>query len=268
MSYIEIFGSLFDASIDGTNISTKDFYCYDIKKPLSGKQDIATINIPKKHGLIVTNKKFTTYGLILNGFIQAANYSTLKAAIEDLSAFLHSDIDREIILSNQDDRYWMGQYIDYDIISDKDDYTLIDLNFTCFDPLAYDNTATTDTQEDFDTNDDTYVVANSGHTYAYPVITITFNQPQTHIYVDNYTVSNSRFDISKAFIANDELEIDCKNGTVKLNGTADYTGFGSGGQGKANWLKLAVGNNSIYAGTDDADIDVDIQVQFNKPYLY
>ena len=63
MSIIEIFGTLFDASFDGTDLSTYDFYCYDIKKPLMPKQSQTTIDIPKTSRLIQSDKKFISNNL-------------------------------------------------------------------------------------------------------------------------------------------------------------------------------------------------------------
>jgi len=64
-----ISGSLFDASFDGTDLSDKLFYCYDIKKPLMPRQSQTTINIPKMPGLIQLSKKFVSNQLTLKGFM-------------------------------------------------------------------------------------------------------------------------------------------------------------------------------------------------------
>lgn len=273
MSYIEVFGTLKDASFKSENLSTYDYFIYDVKKPLQPKQKVTTIDIENNSGLIVSSKKFVSYELALNGFFETADYSTLKAALQDLSAFLYSNTEEQLIISDENDRYWLCQYLDYEIIGEKDNYTLVDLTFTCYDPFAYAITADTCQPDNspagvITVNNDTFVVANSGDYYAYPVVTITFNQAQTHVYIENNSVVGDRFDISQAFEASDELEIDFKNQTYKINGTVDETGIADGGEGKAARIKLATGNNEIQVGTDDETIDVSIEIEFNKAYLY
>lgn len=271
MSYIDLFGTLFDASFDGTNLSTKGFNCFDIKKPHIPKQKLSTIDIPKRNGNIISSKKFTQNKLVLYGYVKNDSYDDLTTALENLAAFLFSDTDKKLISSKQTDRYWYVQYLDYEIVDQKDDYATVTLNFDCIeDPFAYDTTATTDSQT-ITTSGTTYVLANAGHTYAYPVITITFNQAQTHIYVVNNTIVDNtanRFDISKAFSSGDVLVVDCKNGTVKLNGAANYVGFGDGGSGLAERIMLAVGSNELEVGSTDATINVDVDISFEKVYLY
>jgi len=270
MSYLEVFGTLFDASFDGTNLSDKDFYIYDIQKPHLPKQNTENIDIPKRHGIIVASKKFTQNELILYGYMKCSSYDDLTAKLGDLASFLYSDTDKKLILTTQDDRYYNVQYLNSDVIRQQDDYALVNLTFTCSDPFAYNITPTT-YSEDITTSGTTFVVNNSGHTYAFPKITVTFNQNQTHIYIANniiVDVVSNRFDISKAFDTGDELEIDCKNGTVKLNGTSSPAGFGEGGEEMAEFIMLAKGDNVIEVGSDDATLDITVDISFEKVYLY
>lgn len=268
MSYIDLFGTLFDASFDGTNLSTKGFNCFDIKKPHIPKQKLSTIDIPKRNGNIISSKKFTQNKLVLYGYVKNDSYDDLTTALGNLAAFLFSDTDKKLISSKQTDRYWYVQYLDYEIVDQKDDYATVTLNFDCIeDPFAYDTTATTDSQT-ITSSGTTYVVANAGHTYAFPEITFTFNQSQSHIYIANNAITDNRFNISKSFASSDVLVVDCKNGTIKLNGVSSPAGFGDGGSELAEWIMLAVGNNELEVGTDDATINVDVDLSFEKPYLY
>jgi len=50
MSYIEVFGTLFDVSVDGTNLSDYSYYTYDIQKPLNPRQKVSTLDIPNGWG--------------------------------------------------------------------------------------------------------------------------------------------------------------------------------------------------------------------------
>ncbi len=267
MSIIELYGSLFDAELNGTNLSSYNFYCYDIKKPLLPKQNQQTIDIPKRSGLIQATKKFESYEIVLNGYVESTSFSALTSALQTLAGALYSDDDVELILSNATDRYWNVQYLDSRVIEQRDTYALLDLIFTCNDPFGY--AVTADTKDiNITSLDTTFNVTNSGHYYARPIITITFNQVQSHIYMQNNGISSNRFDIARAFATNDELEIDCANETIKLNGSSSPVGFGSGGQSKAEFLLLATGLNELAVGSDDATLDVSINLNWRKVYLW
>ena len=220
MSKIEVFGTLFDASIDGTNLSSKDFYCYDVQKPLLPRQKKTSVDIPGRPGLIHVDKKFISDELILKGFVECDNYSDLKTKLKALSLFLFSEEDTPIILSNENDRYWNAQYNDYKIIGERDNYSLVDLIFDCDDPFAY-NLTPDDEDNTITTNHDLITITNNGDTYAFPVITLTFNQDQTNIYIENNNIPDNRIDITRDMTTIDTLEIDCKNRTVKFNDVLD-----------------------------------------------
>lgn len=259
--------TVLDFSIDDVDASTKYFTAYRIIKPLQPQVNQSIIDIPKMDGVIQSSRKFKQYPLTIKGILEGSSPDDLIANLEDLIDWLHSDIDKQLIFSNQSDRYWNTQYLDDPEVIRDGEIAYLDLNFTCNDPFAYDITPDSDDQNII-VNDDNYVIANSGHYYAFPVITITFNQAQNHIYVANNGIDNNRFDISKSFESGDELEIDCKNHTVKHNGSADYEGMGDGGLNLAAWILLAKGDNSISVGTDDPDIDIDINITFSKVYFY
>lgn len=266
MSYVEIFGTLKEVSFKGTYLSTKGFYTYDVQKPLSPQQTQELINIIGKNGVIQASKKFTGNEFVLLGYIKTTDFTTLKTAIRALAAFLYSASDEQLIVSDESDIYWNCQYLKSEVIGEKDDYTLVNLTFTCNDPFAYAVTPDTDSHPII--YSDSYVIANAGHEKAYPVITITFNQAQSHIYISNDTIEDNRFDITKAFASGDVLEVDCKNGTIKLNGVYSPVGFGDGGLSLAEWITLSVGNNTIYVGSDDESLNITVDITFNKVYLY
>ena len=261
-----ISGSLFDASFDGTDLSDKLFYCYDIKKPLIPQQSQTTIDIPKMPGLIQLSKKFVSNQLTLKGFMKCTDYDDLKSKLDELSVFLYSDEDQQLILSNANDRYWNCQYLEYDIIDEKDNYALIDLPFTCNDPFGYAITPDNDTQYNA-TKGHQWTIANNGQYWAYPVCTITFNQSQTHIYLRNTSVDGCRFDISKSFVNTDVLVINSKDMSIRLNDVNSPAGFGDGGDGKGAFILFKIGDNLMEIGTDDATLDVDVNINFRKIYL-
>jgi len=265
MSIIQVFGELFDVSFNEIDLSTKGFNCYNIAKPLSPQQTQELVNIPKRQGLIQATKKFINNSIVLYGFIKCDTYSELTTKLGELASFLYSDTDKKLVI--QSDRYWNCQYLDSYIVEQRDDYALVNLEFTCNDPFGY---ATIEDSKDFEitTNNDIKLIINSGHYYCLPTFTITFNQTQTHIYIQSNNVSGNRLDIAKSFANGDELEIDCKNKTIKLNGSNSPTGFGSGGNSKAEFIKLAKGYNEIQIGTDDDTIDVSVNLKYRKVYLY
>jgi len=257
-----------DTLID--DISLLDNYYFEthrIIKPLSPRQRQTIIDIEKMSGVIQVSKKFEQNILTIKGEILATGDDQLTERIENLSGFLYSDYDRQIKFSNQIDRYWLGQYLDNPDIVNKYNDTNVDLIFTCNDPFAYAITPDSDDQN-ITVKDDTYIIANSGHYYSYPVITITFNQVQTHIYMQNNNIVGNRFDIAKAFGIGDELELDSKNETIKLNGTSNPIGLGDGGQGKAEFIILAKDNNELAVGSDDESLDISINLNWRKVYFY
>lgn len=264
---ISVFGTLKDASFGGTDLSTKEFYCLDFIKGLMPPQSQSTFNVPEIPGLIQVSKKFDPYIIMAKGFLEGSNYSDLLDKLDGLASFLYNDNDQQLILSTKTDRYFMAQYLDYVEIEEKKDYSIFGLNFTCNDPFAYDTTPDTDLQSSVIVDDATFSISNGGHYYVWPVITITFNQAMSHIYIENTSITDNRFDVSKSFVATDELEIDCKNKTIKLNGAHSPAGFGDGGDELAEWILLAKGSNTMKVGTTDASIDVDVDMSWRKVYL-
>jgi predicted phage tail component-like protein len=264
---ILVYGTLEDFSFDGVDVSTKDFNCISFLKGVMPPQKIESYSPPKWPGHIFVDKKFEPRPIRIRGYIEADNHTVLLTAVEDLGEFLYSDIDKQLILGNQVDRYYNAQYIDHQYIELKRDYALLEIEFSCQDPFAYAVTPDTDNQT-ITVNDSDYVVNNGGSYYSFPVITVTFNQAQTHIYIRNNNITGNRLDISRTFGSGKELEIDCKNRIVEYDGSVSYLGFGDGGDDSAEWLKLARGNNQLFVGTDDGSIDIDVDLEWNKVYFY
>lgn len=265
-----ISGTIKNASFNGTDLSDYYFHTYDVIKGLMPHQKEVSIDIPKISGYTQLDKKYIPRPVTLKGYIEGTSFANLLTRIENLAAFLYSDSDQQLIISDQTDRYYNAQYLDYYEVKKKDTYALIDLIFTCNDPFAYDTTPDTDSQSNITVNDTTYNVTNSGNYYTYPTITITFNQVQSHIYVQNNTVTGNRFDISKSFVNTDELVVNCKTGVITLNDSDSPAGFGDGGSEYAKLIILGFGDNAvnqIQVGTDDETIDMDVDMSWEKVYL-
>lgn len=239
----------------------------DILKPIMPPQKVTNIDIPMQSGSVQSSKKFTQNEIVVKCLLKGTSYADLITKLKALAGYLYSDDDKVLSFDDETDRYYNAQHTDTVIGKRTYMYAFLDLVFTCNDPFAYDTTPTTDTQV-ITVLDTTYTLNNAGQYDAYPVITITFNAAQTHVYVENTSVTENRFDISNNFMVDDQLEIDCKNKTVKLNDVTDYTGVGDGGETLAEWLVLKAGDNVISVGSDDVTIDVDVEFIYSKTYLY
>ena len=257
-----------DFSWDGTNVSTKGFTVHNVYKDILAKPQRYLLNPPDKDGATEVEKRFPPRKIRVEGRLTGSSYANLTGTIiPAFSAFMYKDTDVQIIFSDETDRYFNTQLDNIKMRKQESLFRIMDLEFFCADPFSYDTTPTADTQSSVQVDDTTYNVTNDGHYYAYPVVTITFNQAQTHIYLQNNNISGNRFDVSKSFSNTDTLEVDCKNGTIKYNSAHSPAGFGDGGDASADWLMLATGVNELQVGTVDGSIDVDVALTFNKPYL-
>jgi predicted phage tail component-like protein len=247
--------------------TTMGLVIVDVQKPLMPTQKESLSDIPGRNGMFQMSKKFTTNKINVRCFLEGSSASDLVTKLQALSGYMYSDGDESLIFDDESDRYYNAQHIDTVLVKRTYRYCFIDLVFSCNDPFAYAVTETTDSQT-ITALATKYNVTNVGQYYTFPTFTITFNAVQTHIYVENTGISDNRFDIAKAFSASDVLVVDCKNGTIKLNGTNSPSGFGDGGSGIADWVMLSTGTNEIQVGSDDATINVTVAMAFNKVYLH
>lgn len=257
-----------NATWDGTSMATKGWTGHNVERDVLANQDRYSLNPPGKDGIIEVRKKFPARIIKYSGRLSGTSYANLTGTIiPAFSTFMYDDSDVQLIFADETDRYFNAQFQKMTATRMESLFRFYDIFFICSDPFSYDTTADTDAQAGIAVDDTTYTVNNGGHYYCYPTFTITFNQDMEHIYIENNNVTGNRFDISKSFSNADELEIDCKDGTIKLNSTHSPAGFGDGGDGLAEWILLAKGNNEIAVGTDDATIDVDVDMSWNKVYL-
>jgi len=256
-----------DASLNGINFSTKYFEIGRYFDDLLPSQKRALIDIPGVPGYTQIKKKFLPREITIKGVLRATSSSQLITRIEDFVEFLYSDNDVQLIFNDKSDRYYWVQFVEKVELQKRGVFVPMSLKFIANDPFGYAVTADDNNENNITTKDHTWTISNGGQYYAYPVITITFNQDQTHIYIENKSISGNRFDISKAFSNGDSLEIDSKNMTIKLNGSNSPAGFGDGGTGSADFILLKKDDNTLQIGTDDASIDVDVNVNFRKVYL-
>tara|TARA_Y100000310_G_scaffold345106_2_gene461840 strand:+ start:1014 stop:1799 length:786 start_codon:yes stop_codon:yes gene_type:complete len=257
-----------NATWDGTSMATKGWTGHNINKDVLGNQKRFTLDPPDRDGVIEVRKKFPARTIRYEGRLTGTSYNNLvQSIIPAFSTFMYNDSDVQLIFADETDRYFNAQVQEMRATRMESLFRFYDIYFICSDPFSYDTTPDTDSQAGITVDETSYSINNGGHYFVYPTITITFNQIQTHIYIQNNTVTNNRFDISKSFEAADVLVIDCKAGTIKLNGSHSPAGFGDGGSTLAEWIVFAVGGNQVEVGTDDPSIDVDVDLSWNKVYL-
>lgn len=258
-----------DFTLDAVSAyTTYSFETHRILKQLMPSQFEVTFDPPQRPGLDQSSKKFSKTVLPVIGGITGTSYSDLISKIAAFSGWVYGDTDKELIFNNQSTKYYNAQVIEPVLPILKSAVKAeLEVRFTLNDPFAYDTTPDTDSQTPTAVNDFTYNVTNSGHYYCYPTITIHFDQAQDHIYIQNNTIEDCRFDISQSFASGDDLIINFKTGVVTLNGTETYDGIGVGGSELAEMIRLATGVNQMAIGTDDATIDVDILLSWEKAYL-
>jgi predicted phage tail component-like protein len=256
-----------DFTFNGTSAASLGFTLTNIKKPILPPQKEITIDIPKYPGFISSSKKFTHNRIEVEGLLIGSGPTDLVTKLKAFAAFLYYDTDKQLIFDDESDRYYLAQHIDTVVTSRKYRFCELSLIFNCNDPFAYATSADTDNQE-ITVSGTQYAITNSGHYIAYPTILFFFNQVQSHIYIDNTSITDNRMDISKSFAMSDELLVDCKNLTIKLNNVNSPAGLGLGGSELAEFLMLDAGSNTIEVGTDDASLDVDVTISFNKAYFF
>lgn len=251
-------------SIDAVDL---DFVTTRIINPPLARQIETIISIPKMVGYTQLSKKFANREIKVEGLLKGTSSVDLIANIEAFSDFLFNEGDEKLIFNNQLTRYYNAQHIKTIELLREEYYAMLLLIFTCNDPLAYAVTGDEVDKTGITTKGYTWNVSNLGQYYAYPTITITFNQSQTHIYIQNNDIVGNRFDISKSFSNGNILVVNSKTMVITLGGVHSPAGFGDGGDGEAGLILLRVGNNEFEVGTDDGTLNVDVKVNFNKTYL-
>lgn len=114
----------------------------------------------------------------------------------------------------------------------------IELGFRATNPFWH-STSQDDSTQDVTATGQTKVYANSGKASVYPVITWTAKGAQTVVKIKNQTDGNKEFTYTGSLGIDDVLEVDCADGTVKVNGTSQIGNF------SGPFWKLLSGNNTI-----------------------
>jgi len=255
-----------DFSYDNSNASSVNFELARYFDQLFPKQDSLSISVPMMPGELELLSKFLPREIPASGVLYKGS-GTLQAAIDNFSSFLCKDTAKELIFNDKTDRFYLAKHIDTVELQRRGAFVPLQLKFICKNPLGYAVTPTTVTKSGVVTDNYTWTIVNAGQYYAWPVITITFHQAQSHIYIKNTSITNCRFDVSKSFLNNDVLVVDSWYMTINLNGSYSPAGFGDGGDSYAGMILIQKGNNTFQVGTDDASINVDVSVTYRKTYL-
>ncbi len=256
-----------DFTFDGVLASTKGFTTHNTDKDPLERMDRTFMDMPGYPGAIELTKKFPKRIVGCDGRLVGSSYNNLTATIVPaFSAYLYTNSDVRLKFSDESDRFYTAHFHRFKRIIKYSQFRLMDLEFECSWPFAENVTADDNTQSGA-TKGFTWTETNNGHIWAYPTITITFNQSQSHIYIANNDVSGNRFDIKKSFVNTDVLVINSKTLVVGLNGSVSPAGIGDGGNEGAEYPILDTGGNQLEVGTDDGTLDVDVRVVYRKTYL-
>jgi len=256
-----------DASFYAVNFSDVHFEIGRYFDDLIPRQKVTKLDISGVHGYTQLKKKFLPRDIIILGLLQANTKAQLITRIDSFKPFLYHSDPVQLIFNDKSDRYYLAEFQDKQELQKRGQFVPMKLKFTADDPFGYAVTADDDTQSGIVVKDTTWEITNSGHIEAWPVITITMNQDQEHLYIQNNSLSGNRFDITKSMANGKVLEIDSKDMTINYDGSYSPAGFGDGGEGSAKFILLNTGINELQVGTDDADIDIDVNVNFRKVYL-
>lgn len=193
-----------------------------------------------QHGAIITaDKKLKSRPLRIWGTLSSSTRPIFRISLEDMRKACYQD-DPTL----HADEYWPDKYLILDSVADFETTYLVSLRaadinilFRVTDPFWYANSETIRAWSITNANL-TRTVSNGGSVEAYPVITYKAGGAQTRLRVRN-NVNSEEFFYTRVMALNDEVEFDCVEGTVKLNGTDDIVNF------TGPFLELFSGNNDI-----------------------
>lgn len=261
-----------DFSLNALNASTYYFETGRYFDLLLPEQKQYAIEVPKIPGFNQLSKSFQGREITVTGIMKATDKATLLTRLQAFKGFLYYSVDKQLIFNDTPTKYYNAQYLEKYPVEKRRDFAPLKLVFVCNDPFGYAVTANTDTKSNVIVNGYNYTITNAGQLYSWPIVTITFHQSQSHIYMLNNNINDDRFDMSKSFVANDVLILDSKSERITLNGVYSPAGFGDGGGLGAEYLILrggvgADGDNLIEIGTTDATLNVSVNITYRKTYL-
>lgn len=200
----------------------------------------------RRDGQVFVSGFFGSRRIRVRGHIVAASASALKTALDALQAKLNSEgATLDIGYGGGTRRYANVVVERQDIPKESYHYTFVPFDITFLVPsgVGEDTTATTEDDAGLSSSPITQALTLTGSADPLPVITITVNSATafTILKVKNDTTGEEIIvgPTAASFAALDEIEIDCENMTVKLNGTEkDFTGVFPTWQPGSNTLRI------------------------------
>lgn len=188
----------------------------------------------------------------ITGHIVASSATALGTAVDALQAALNSaGANLDIGYGGGTRRYENAVITRQDIPKEAHNYTFVpfELEFYVPDGVGVATANTTESGSGVTTSPKTQALALTGSADPLPVITVTFDAANTAIVlkIKNDTTGDEIIigPTLASFAAADVVAVDCKNMTVKLNGTAiDYTGIFPRWVPGANTIRFTVTSTS------------------------
>jgi len=153
--------------------------------------------------------------------VYAADIATLKSYLDSIKQTLNQRTDCPLAIDTFDDRYWMVRFVSMVGEIHTARVWKGTITFSANDPAAYDNDET-DHDHTVDEDPEEFTETAGGTDQAFPVYTLTCDDTltDTTVVLTN-TATGEALTWEGSLVADDELEIDSDNHTVKLNGAED-----------------------------------------------
>ena len=153
--------------------------------------------------------------------ISAADIATLKSYLDSIKSTLNKRVDRQLTLDTFTDRYWMARFVSMTGSITTATAGEGEITFSADDPAAF---STTETDNDHTVDEDPEEITETagGTERVEPVYLLTCDDTltDTTVIIENETTGET-LEWTGDLVADDELEIDVVNCTVKLNDVLD-----------------------------------------------
>lgn len=203
-------------SFGGTHSTTKGLKFSNIAgRGILPEIDSKTILLPSKHGLHYFGYRFQEKRITATMRLLKGSLSDFRTSARDLAAWLDPrNGPKELIFDDEPDKKYFA------VVTGNTDFEglfikkVAEIEFLCPDPFAY---STTENSSVF--SDDAATVINTGTEETFPIFTINFSASASEIKISKDADTYIR--IKRNFVANDEVQINCEEGTIVLSGVTN-----------------------------------------------
>ena len=190
----------------------------------------------KAHGLDTLHPALN---ITIDVIISAASKAAMDSNLDSIRAALNSDSEEVLALDAYDDRYWLARCVS---MEGPQRYTRVwkgTIIFICSDPAAFDNDLTSN-DHTVDEDPEEFTETVGGTEKLRPVLTLTCDDTltDTTVIITNFATGEA-LTWEGSLVSEDELEIDCDEFIVKLNGEEDMADV------SGQFPQLLVGANVI-----------------------